>query len=263
MEAGILSVGKELLMGYTLDTNSHWLAGELTSLGFELQRITVVDDVLDEIAQVLSDYLGRGFSLVVTTGGLGPTPDDMTLTAVAKACGRDLVLNDTALEMVERTYARLYIEGKIKRDGLFEERRKMAMLPEGAIPLSNPVGAAPGSWLELEDAVVLSLPGVPAELKGIFEEGARERLLRLVGDRGGRVVLTAEVPSGIEDESVLCRITRKVMEEVEGVYLKTLPTGFHRNTNISVRITAFGETEELAEQRMEGAKEALKRKLEG
>jgi nicotinamide-nucleotide amidase len=97
MKAGVISVGRELLLGYTLDTNSHWLAVELTSLGFELQRITIVDDVEEEISEVVESYLQRGFSLVVTTGGMGPTPDDMTLAAVAKACGRGLELNDAAL----------------------------------------------------------------------------------------------------------------------------------------------------------------------
>ena len=263
MRTGILSVGRELLLGYTLDTNSHWLAGELASIGFELNRITVVDDVEDEISDVAESYLDMGFSLVVTTGGMGPTPDDMTLAAVARACGRGLELNETALEMVEKTYARLYVEGKVKREGRFEERRKMAMLPLGAEPLPNPVGAAPGSWLRLEDAVVLSLPGVPAELKGIFEGAARERLLTLVGEKGGRVVLTEELPSGIEDESVLCRITRRVMDEIEGIYLKTLPTGFSSDTNIAVRITAFGDCESVARERLSAGKVALKRALEG
>jgi nicotinamide-nucleotide amidase len=165
--------------------------------------------------------------------------------------------------MVEKTYARLYLEGKVRRDGLFEERLKMAMLPQGAEPLPNPVGAAPGSWLELKDAVFLSLPGVPAELKGIFEGTARERLLALVREKGGRVVLTQELPSGVEDESVLCRITRRVMDEIEGIYLKTLPTGFSSDTDIAVRITAFGKDEDEAKERLEAGREALKKALEG
>ena len=263
MKAGIVSVGRELLLGYTLDTNSHWLAGELTSLGFDLRRITVVDDVREEISQVVNTYLSAGFSLVVTTGGMGPTPDDMTLASVAAACGRSLELNQVALSMVEETYNRLHAEGKIRKGGLSEERRKMAMLPSGAEPLPNPVGAAPGSWLELEDAVVLSLPGVPAELRGIFNGSVRERLIALLRERGGRVVLTREVPSGLEDESVLCRITRKVMERVEGVYLKTLPTGFHEKTDISVRITAFGKSKEEATRRLKEAETVLKMALEG
>ncbi len=263
MRAGIVSVGKELLLGYTLDTNSHWLAGELTSLGFQLERVTVVDDVAEEISGVIRDYIERGFSLVVTTGGMGPTPDDLTLRAVADACGLPMELNEEALGMVEETYNRLHREGKIKRSGLWEERRKMAMLPKGAEPLPNPVGAAPGSWLETSKAVVLSLPGVPSELKGIFDGSARERLVKLVGEKGGRVVLTREVNSGVEDESLLCRLTRRVMEEVEGVYLKTLPTGFHQNANIAVRITAFGENEEVAKRRLSAGVNALKRILEG
>ncbi len=261
MKAGIVSVGRELLLGYTLDTNSHWLASELTSLGLELQRITVVDDAEGEIAQVLSQYLSWGYSLVVTTGGLGPTPDDLTLSAVAVACNRPLELHPGALAMVEETYARLHSEGKVKMAGLSNERRKMAVLPRGGEPLPNPVGAAPGCWLQVDGQVVLSLPGVPAELKGIFSSTASKRLLSLVREKGGRVVLTREVSSGIGDESVLTRLTRRVVDEVKGVYLKTLPTGFHQKADVHVRVTAFGGSEDEARNRMETAIAALERVL--
>jgi len=98
-------------------------------------------------------------------------------------------------------------------------------------------------------------------VEGGLEAG--KRLLTLVREKGGRAVLTEELPTGIEDESVLCKITRKVMEEVEGIYLKTLPTGFSSDTNIAVRITAFGDCESVARERLSAGKVALKRALEG
>ena len=147
----IVAVGNELLLGDVLDTNSQWLCRRFTGLGARVQRVTMVGDDEAIIAGVVRGALERGARLVVTTGGLGPTEDDLTLRAVAAALGRPLVEHPGAREMVARTYAELARRGHVASAEMTPARLKMARLPEGAEPLANGVGAAPGALVRLAD----------------------------------------------------------------------------------------------------------------
>src|SRR5712691_8907784 len=161
--AEIISVGNELLIGHTLDTNSHWIAKRLTKFGWTLQRITVLRDSLTAIKDGVTSALRRRPDLLVTLGGLGPTHDDMTLKGIALALNKRLVLDVEALAMVRARYNTLEAS-----TGLTQFRKKMATLPEGAAPLPNPVGTAPGVTLKVGMTRLVSLPGVPSEMKAIF-----------------------------------------------------------------------------------------------
>jgi len=263
MKGAIVAVGREILTGKTLDTNSHWLAGELTALGVSVRRICAVDDVLEEIAGELSHAISLGMDLVVTTGGLGPTRDDMTLKAWARVLDRELVLHPGALEMVREKYRVLYEKGYVATPDITPEREKMARMPEGAVPLPNPVGAAPGMLLEDRDRVFVALPGVPGEMKAIFLEDVVPYLSRLLEKRGeGSVLLQEIVRSGFSDESLLWPLVRRVMDEMEGVYLKTLATRFGPDVDLEIRVEAWGKDEAQARDRLERAVERLKTVLE-
>ena len=162
--AEILAIGNELLIGQTLDTNSHWLARQLHVLGWTVERITIVRDSLKSIRGSIIESLERRPELLLTIGGLGPTYDDMTVKGLSRAIGKPLTLNLDALDMVMGKYKAME-----KPTVLTVHRRKMAMLPKGAKPLPNSVGTAPGVMIRTRRTRVISLPGVPTELKAIFK----------------------------------------------------------------------------------------------
>ncbi|WP_254545470.1 competence/damage-inducible protein A [Halomarina pelagica] len=176
MEAALLTIGDELLAGDVENTNATWLARQLSARGVAVRRIAVVPDVVEVIADHVRAY-GDAFDAVVCTGGLGGTPDDLTMESVAAAFGRPLVVNEAAREDVERTLAAIARE----YPDLDVNVERHASLPEGARPLLNPDGLSPGCVIEN----VYVLPGIPREMRAMFgliaEEFAgdlRSRLLR-------------------------------------------------------------------------------------
>ncbi|MFO8048042.1 MAG: competence/damage-inducible protein A [Desulfosudaceae bacterium] len=158
----ILSTGNEVLSGIVADTNAAWMAGRLEELGLEVKRHTCVGDDLDQIAGALLEICGRA-QLVVVTGGLGPTGDDLTSAAVARAAGLPLVQDSAALESVQRFFAE---RGSTMR----ASDAKQALLPRGAQCLVNPVGSAPGFAITIAGSRVCVLPGVPHEMKKMLTE---------------------------------------------------------------------------------------------
>jgi nicotinamide-nucleotide amidase len=168
----LIAVGDELLAGFTLDTNSHWLAERLRLLGRPLRRITVVRDRVDDIAeQVQRDLSDAETEDVFCCGGLGPTPDDRTLEAVAHALKREMVLWQPALERIERRVRLLHEAGLIDTPEVSEGHRRMARIPADPDHVfRNRRGLAPGLMYRVQDRRLFLLPGVPAELRGIFTE---------------------------------------------------------------------------------------------
>lgn len=162
MQAQVISIGTELTTGQALDTNGAWLSDRLVSLGVTTARhITIADDRAD-IAAVVVDAC-RCADLVLVTGGLGPTPDDMTRAALADAAGVTLVRDEASVQMVAGFFARL--ERPMADSNLVQ-----AMIPEMATVLANPHGTAPGVRIAIGSAVVFAMPGVPREMKPMFED---------------------------------------------------------------------------------------------
>ena len=158
MNAAIVTVGDELLVGDTENTNATWICGRLADRGVPVRRVTVVPDEVAEIARVVNEYHAE-YDVVIVTGGLGPTHDDVTMDAVAAAFGREVVRNETAAEwLAERGYS---------ADDLTAETTH---LPADCRPLSNEAGVAPGAVVES----VYVLPGVPTEMKAMFDSIAAE-----------------------------------------------------------------------------------------
>ncbi len=162
MHAEIITTGTELLLGVITDTNSTYIARQLRDIGLDLYFITSAGDNQARVAQVIDTALDRA-DVVITTGGLGPTVDDITREAVAQATGRELV-RDAHLEA--------YIEAFFQKRGytMTDNNRRQAQIPAGAIPLENPVGTAPCFIVEDARGVVISLPGVPREMKYMLRE---------------------------------------------------------------------------------------------
>lgn len=255
----IIAVGREILTGRTLDTNSHWIAGRITALGGVLGRIVSVDDNLDDISAEIASSVARGADVVITTGGLGPTADDMTLEGMARGLGRGLSLDAAALEFVRKRYELFFEQGYVDSKEMTPSRRKMAVIPEGGEWLSNGVGAAPGIKLEAQGTVFFALPGVPEEMRSIFEESVEPFLRKLFS---GIVRLEESMATGIGDESILTPILKRVMKRLKGVYLKPDPKGFGTGVDIGVYISVRADDKGKARARMNCARRMLLSELE-
>ena len=254
----IVAVGRELLTGRTVDTNSAWIAARLTDLGAAITRVVAVDDDPAAIAREIAGARERGTALVITTGGLGPTLDDRTLAGVAAAFGRRLVEHGAALDFVARRYAELAAASAVAGAALTPPRRKMACLPEGAEPIDNAVGTAPGVFLSDGAQALLALPGVPAEMRAVFD-AALPRLRERLGPPAH--VAEREVASGSGDESLITLAVERVMQAVPGVHLKSLATVFAPDCDLRVRLTARAATRAEAEARVARAAERLAAEL--
>ncbi|RLE81668.1 MAG: competence/damage-inducible protein A [Thermoprotei archaeon] len=242
LKVEILTIGTELIIGLIVNTNAAWLARKLTSLGCYVTRIVTVRDDIDEIVSAIHDAFNRGADMVITSGGLGPTEDDMTLEAVSKAFNRKLVLNPEALRMIEERYRRLHAEGILKTPSLLPERRKMAYVPEGSQLLPNPVGAAPGILLKVDDKIVVCLPGVPKELEAIFEQHLEKIIVKL---SGAFLSKTFKVSTDCNDESLIASIIKKVNRLFPEAYIKSHATRFKKELGVPLTITLYGSGEDL------------------
>jgi nicotinamide-nucleotide amidase len=171
MNAEIIAVGSELLTPERLDTNSLFLTGELNSLGIEVVAKMVVGDHVARLAEAVRGALARS-EIVILTGGLGPTEDDVTRQATATALGRELVFQPEICDAIERRFARMNRK-------MAEVNRRQAYVISGADVLVNGNGTAPGLWIEERGRVVVLLPGPPPELQPIFLEQCTPRLERL------------------------------------------------------------------------------------
>lgn len=177
MDAEIIAVGSELLTPYRLDTNSLFLTAELNRLGFHVRRKHIIGDRDEDLRDVFLGALER-VDVVVSCGGLGPTEDDRTREIVAEMLGRRLKRNDEILREIQERFRKF---GRT----MPEVNARQAMVPEGAEPLENTRGTAPGLWLEAEGKVVVLLPGPPAELQPMFVREVKPRLAR----RGAKIRL--------------------------------------------------------------------------
>jgi molybdenum cofactor synthesis domain-containing protein len=254
----IIAVGREILTGRTLDTNANWLAKRITALGGDVKRMVAVDDEIPSISHELKAALMNRSRLIVTTGGLGPTTDDKTLEAVAKAAGLKMQLDPKALDFVKRRYAFFKEQGFVDSDEVTASRKKMAILPKGSEMLSNTVGAAPGVKLCVESTLIASLPGVPKEMRAIFEEVLLNDLRELFGRRFSR---ERTITTRLGDESQLGEILDKVMREVPDVYLKSRPTRFGEDVRLAVTLTATGDDADEVEGRIQAAVSEIEKRL--
>ncbi|ASI98820.1 molybdopterin-binding protein [Thermococcus celer] len=231
MFAEVLTIGDELLTGNTVDSNSAFIAKKLTERGYWVRRKTTVGDDVGEIEGVIREILERKPEVLVISGGLGPTHDDVTMLAVAEALGRKLVLCEPCLERLREFYRELHERGMIDDPNLNEARKKMAYLPEGAEPLENTEGAAPGAYIEHSGVKIFVLPGMPREMKAMLENEVLPRI-------GERRFIQRKLLAEITDESKLAPILSEALRRFE-VRIHSSPKGFGRY----IGIILFGENE--------------------
>lgn len=171
MKCEILSIGSELTSGQNLDTNSQWLSQCLAEIGIPVGWHTTIADDLDANVEAFRIAASRA-RLVIATGGLGPTLDDLTRDALAKAAGAELILDATSLAQIEDMFRR-------RSRAMPERNRVQALFPTGAEALPNSAGTAPGIWMKLENSWVAAIPGVPFEMRQMYEEQVKPRLIAL------------------------------------------------------------------------------------
>lgn len=234
----IIAIGNELLLGIVPDTNTHWLCSQMTGLGGRVERCSILRDGRQAIGDALQQAVRANRDLIVLTGGLGPTADDMTLAAVAYALNLPLEENSQAFTMLEKLFRRLARAKLIDSDELTESRRKMAQFPAGAIPLANRVGAAPGVLLHYEKSLIVSLPGVPSEMKSIFENALQPYLENLFGKA---FYAEKTLIVDLNDESRIAPLLQELQNAWPQVYIKSRPRGFDEGFKILLTVAMSGE----------------------
>ncbi|NUQ21639.1 MAG: competence/damage-inducible protein A [Gemmatimonadaceae bacterium] len=252
MKLEVVTIGDELLLGYTIDTNGAHLARELAGVGVEIVRRTTVGDGADEIAAAVREAIERT-GAVITTGGLGPTSDDLTKPSIAAIFGRRMRMDE---EILEKLKARWKVRGWA--GGFPKSNEQQALIPEGARILTNNHGTAPGIWLEDERGRwVAMLPGVPREMRGMLAD----TLMPLIAERAGTGRETSVVRSrtlcttGI-GESNLADLLGDAARGPEGMPLAYLP-GWE---GVDLRLTARGLAAARAEEALERGTATLREK---
>jgi nicotinamide-nucleotide amidase len=193
MKAEIISVGSELTSGQNLDTNSQWLSQRLAEIGIPVAwHTTVADDIEDNVAAFR--IAGQRAGLVLITGGLGPTQDDLTRDALAQAAGVELVFDQASFDRIQQMFA---ARGRT----MPERNRVQALFPTGAEPIPNANGTAPGIWMHLGETVVAAMPGVPSEMFAMYRDQIQPRLLKL--NLGGGVLVQRKINCFGAGESAL------------------------------------------------------------
>ncbi|MGA2272744.1 MAG: competence/damage-inducible protein A [Bryobacteraceae bacterium] len=234
MNAEIIAAGSELLTAERVDTNSLYLTAELNNLGVEVTAKAVIGDDRDRLAEAVRAALSRS-PIVIISGGLGPTEDDVTREAVALALDRKLVYRPDIAAQIEARFARM------KRK-MVEANKRQAFVIEGADVLPNDRGTAPGQWVEDSGGVAMLLPGPPHELKAMFERQCLPRLRRIVPDHSIRTLLLRV--TGMP-ESDLDQLISPVYKK----YLNPVTTILAGNGDIQVHLRArcasVGEAEAL------------------
>jgi len=238
----VVTIGDELLLGYTLDSNAAHLARELAALGVEIVRRSTCGDDAGTIADTVREALDRT-GAVITTGGLGPTSDDLTKPSIAALFGRPMVLDEAHLDWMRRRWAARWPDRAMP-----EANRQQAMIPEGARKLANHHGSAPGIWLEDERGRwVAMLPGVPREMRGMLAD----TLLPLVRERLGgvhHVVRSRTLRTTGVAESLVAERIAGIPDGVGEAELAYLPTVEGVDLRVTVRNVAPREADVRLEQ---------------
>ncbi|MDA4111282.1 MAG: molybdopterin-binding protein [Thaumarchaeota archaeon] len=228
--AEIIVVGNELLNGTTLDTNSHWMSQELTTLGVIVNKKTTIRDELEVISAAFVECLNRKPEWIFSIGGLGPTYDDMTIQGLSIALGQKLYLDRRAVEMLKKSYEvrRKMFNTPLRR--MPKSSLKMAMIPEGSTPLPNSVGSAAGVLAKSGTTTIVCFPGVPSEMKAIFSEQAAP----ILKEGASRFIHAEEwlEAIGISESRLSIPVSRIAKKYSPLLYIKSHPMGFENGKSI-------------------------------
>ena len=225
LDIGFLVIGNEILQGFTTDTNSTYLSRNLTSIGHHVVRIVTIGDDVTAIVKHLRAMLRSELDVVFVCGGLGATPDDVTMEAVGKALGVPLIVHPTARAWVQARVRALHAEGRILTDHMDEPHLRMATVPKGAIVLHNKAGTAPGTVIKIpskkkgdRSGTVIVLPGVPKELRYLYSHEIEGKVISPSDQRPYYEELKVNIA-----ESTMHECLKWFYNEFPSVYLGSYP----------------------------------------
>ena len=244
--AEIITIGTEILLGEIVDTNTRYIARTLRSLGVDLYRTITIGDNVDRIASAIHNSMERA-NIVITTGGLGPTVDDPTREAVAKALGVETEFREDLWQQVVETIGRYGRKPS-------ENQKRQAYVPKGALGLRNPVGTAPCFIVETEKNAVISLPGVPQEMEHILHESVipyLQKRFKLDEVIKVRVLHCAGLGEGMIDEKIA---------DLETLSNPTVGLAAHTGV-VDVRITAKAKSESEANEMIDKVEAQVRERL--
>jgi len=248
MKAYIISIGDELLIGQTINTNASFIAEKLTDININVTKIEVIGDeksvILDELehAEKISD-------IIIMTGGLGPTHDDITLKTIASYFNSELIINQEVLSDIKDFFKRRGRElNKINED--------QALVPVIAKPIRNTRGTAPGSWIERDNKIFISMPGVPQEMKGMMEDFVIPKLLEKIESRSKVILKKNLLTTGIPESNLFLALG-DLDEILEGAKLAFLPNQF----GVKMRITVTSNSQEEAEEKLFSIEQRIRLKV--
>jgi len=248
MQCHIISIGNELLIGDTVNTNASWLGQKLTEAGIEINHIHTIGDDLNVMKSALGSALTSA-NLVITTGGLGPTHDDITKRAVTEMFDCELVVNEEVLNFIKKIFK--------KRNIPFSESNyHQAEVPDCCEMLFNTQGTAPGMWFERDKAILVVLPGVPHEMKHLTKDKVLPKLKERFPDqefRKSRYIITAGIGESTLSDNVIGDLSDVQNENLSVAYLPS-PQGTR------IRVSARGNTEKEIEERMLPVLDLIKRR---
>ncbi|RME83784.1 MAG: CinA family nicotinamide mononucleotide deamidase-related protein, partial [Caldilineae bacterium] len=247
MKAEIVTTGTELLLGEIVDTNAAYIARQVRDVGLNLYYKTTVGDNRQRLADVLRQGLERS-DIIIVTGGLGPTVDDITREAVADATGRPLEQRPEIVRHLEQQFARW--GRKVGENNL-----RQTYLPQGALMLSNPIGTAPGFIVETEQGAIICMPGVPREMKRMMADHVLPYLQEKLGARRGVIVTRVLHTAGIGESSIDDKIGHLMTSGNPTVGLAA-----HMG-RADIRIGARGATEAEARALIEPVEREIREKL--
>ncbi len=243
--AEIITIGSELLTGLTVNTNAAFIGERLTAAGVDVRAVATVDDDESGIRAAVETALSRA-GLVICTGGLGPTNDDVTKKAVAACFGRELVLLPDAMARIEAAFRAM------GRD-MAPANRLQALIPEGAEPVPNPVGQAPGFILFRDGRMLIALPGVPSEMRAMMDETVVPRLKAQGGTASAVLALRT---SGLPESDV-----GRKLEDFPSLFPDVRVGFYPDSTGVTVRLMTFGSSAEACENRVRQAGETAADRL--
>lgn len=247
MKTEIISTGTELLLGQTLNTNTQYLGTRLSDHGFEVVYHTTVGDNPERLENALRQALKRA-DLIVTTGGLGPTADDLTKELIAQVLGLEMILDNYSLERIKGYFA------SRKRE-MPKSNEKQAYFPKGARILPNNYGTAPGAIISINDKTVVILPGPPFEMQPMFEEYVIAELKRIIGP-DSKIIKTRILK--------VFGMTESAIEEVLGELMNNVNpsmTLLAKRTEIHIRLVAGYADEQAAEKSLDASESVIRSRL--
>jgi molybdenum cofactor synthesis domain-containing protein len=243
--SSIVAIGDELVGGFTLDTNSHWMAERLRLLGYPVKRMTAIRDKPAEIVdQVHRELADADVTDVFLTGGLGPTPDDRTFAALGEALGRPLMIWEEARARIANRVRRMHEAGLLESPEVTEGNLRMARIPEQpAHVFKNRRGMAPGVVYEQDGTRIFVLPGIPLEMKGIFTEELEPAFLA-----GGSAATVREIKFTFAVEARFYPLMREFEEKFPDVSIGSYPNFETKELVIRCLGADPKRVEEVAEQ---------------